>query len=76
MYSFASIKNRLTEHLRVNNQGYFEHLSDAWSFAGRSGLATFGFFVHGILPFTFEHTGSGYIKQVNDEIKEKTSGQD
>lgn len=67
----TTFKNRLNRHLRENNQTYFQHLKDAWSYAGQSGLATLGFFVHGVFPFTFEHTGSGIIRKVDHSIKEK-----
>lgn len=71
MSYLENIKNRATRHLRENEQGYFEHMKDAWSFASRTGLASLGFFVHGILPFTFEHTGSSYVNEVQGEIKQK-----
>lgn len=74
MTSFLSnVEHRLTRHLHENNQTYFEHLRDAWSYAGRSGLATIGFFVHGAFPFLFEHTGSGIIDGVNGDIQSKLS---
>ncbi len=73
MSYMEKIRNRLTRHLRENDQGYFTHMSDAWSFAARSGLASLGFFVHGILPFTFEHSGSGRINKLNKDIEIKMS---
>jgi len=65
--------NRMTRHLQENRQGYFDHLSDAWGYAFHSGMASLAFFVHGLLPFTFEHTGSSLNKRVHDDIERKTN---
>jgi hypothetical protein len=62
---------RLTRHLNENNQTYFEHLRDAWGYSLRSGLAMAFFFVHGLFPFTFEHTGSDLVKEIQDIVDEK-----
>jgi len=46
-------------------------MMDAWKFASRSGLASVGFFVHGVFPFAFEHTGSGLVGELHSDIQEK-----
>ena len=68
---FPYIRYRMTRHLNEAQQSYFEHLSDAWSYAARSGLASLSFFVHGILPFTLEHTGSAQLNSVYSEVSTK-----
>ena len=73
MLFLTPVYDRLTRHLVINHQGYFEHMRDSWGFASRTGLATLGFFVHGILPFTFEHTGSEIVNKLNTEIQAKLS---
>ena len=69
--SFRYLQYRVTRHLNEANQGYFEHLSDSWGYAAKTSLASLSFFVHGLLPFTFEHTGSDHLKAVHDKVASK-----
>jgi len=71
MESLNCLHNRLTRHLRENGQGYFEHARDAWTYGAKSAIASTAFFIHGILPFTFEHTGSEKINGIHQHIKNK-----
>lgn len=71
MNLFNRLHDRLSRHLRENNQGYFEHACDAWGYAGKSALASVSFFIHGIFPFTFEHTGSSHVNNIHQDIKAK-----
>lgn len=50
-----------TKHPNSVGETYIEHLFMALGFAGRMALATFVCFVHALLPFTFEKTGSKMI---------------
>jgi hypothetical protein len=55
---------KFCRHLEENNQNYLDHLKDAWSFAAKSAAASAMLFMHGLLPFTFEHAGSDCIEKV------------
>lgn len=59
------------QHLQENNQSYFQHMKDAFSLAGKSFLATISFFVHGVFPMIFTHTGSDWICDCKNFIEEK-----
>ena len=67
----TSVSNRLTRHLRENNQTYCQHLCDAWGYSFQCFSSAAVFLVHGLLPFTFEHTGSELINNVHDVIAAK-----
>lgn len=57
--------NRLfQDHPNSVGETYTEHWRQAWSFSGQLFLAAFACFVHGLLPFCFERTGSGKIQQL------------
>jgi hypothetical protein len=70
---FHQLYDRLTRHLRENNQGYFEHLKDAWSFSAKAASASALFAIHGIFPFTLEHSGSNKIDCLSTDLHEKLS---
>jgi hypothetical protein len=63
--------NPLNRHLIENNQTYCCHLRDAWYYSLQCGLATITFFIHGIIPFMFEHTGSHTINNLQNIISQK-----
>lgn len=65
------IRYRLTRHLNEAQQGYFEHLSDAWSFAARSGVTSLSFFFHGLFPFALEHSGSSQLSRLHSDVCSK-----
>jgi len=56
------------DHLISNNQTYFEHLYDSWSFCKKSLKASFYFFIHGLIPSVFTHNGSATIILLNEEL--------
>jgi hypothetical protein len=76
MTHFGNTKSKITRHLEKANQGYFEHLADSWGYAMESGVATICFLIHGILPFTFEHTGSKYLNSVHKKVNDKLNSLD
>lgn len=59
------------EHLRENDQNYFAHMKDAWMFSVKTFAASTAFFIHGVFPFAFKHTGSSLVNNVQTFIKKK-----
>jgi hypothetical protein len=59
------------EHLRIANQTYVAHMLDAWTFGFQAFIASLAFFVHGIYPDAFPHTGGNFIKELNHDIQSK-----
>ena len=62
-----------TKHLDDNNQTYFEHIRDSWSYSFRSLKSSIYFFFHGLMPFTFEHAGGDEINELFADIINKRS---
>ena len=58
-------------HLTDVHQTYLEHLSDAWSYALESLMASIYFLIHGLCPDMFVHNGSDTIKRVHVTIEAK-----
>ena len=61
----------MTDHLRKNEQSYWQHMIDSFRFASVAAVAALAFIVHGVLPCTFEHTGSYHIHRLDAEIQTK-----
>lgn len=59
------------KHLTDNNQTYFEHIQDSWSYSYRSLKASVCFFIHGLFPWSFEHDGSDTIFELSSDLDEK-----
>ena len=51
-----------TRHPRSVDETYIEHMGVAWSFAFPMLAAGLACFVHGLLPWMFETTGSRCVK--------------
>lgn len=68
---YKAVKMKFCDHLRVNNQDYLAHAKDALTFSLKSFIASVAFFIHALMPCTFEHTGSHFVSQVHDYIQEK-----
>jgi len=64
---------KFCKHLQENNQDYFVHMRDAWKFSIKSFAASIAFFFHGIMPFTFQHSGGKLVNSVNNTIKQKST---
>jgi len=57
-----------TRHPRSVDETYGQHLAMAWSFAVPMLLGGAACFVHGLLPFLFETTGSRCVKRLHTRI--------
>ena len=55
-------------HLEETGEGYFEHMSHAFSFSRRMIGAGVCCFFHGIFPNAFRKTGSSCIAELHDEM--------
>ena len=60
--------NFLYRHLKRVDESYLEHFGQALSFAAALAVAAAVCFVHALLPFLFEHTGSQIIGRVHDRM--------
>lgn len=59
------------EHPRDNGMTYCQHLNRALTLSGKMIYGSFALFVHGLIPYFFEYTGSNIIKSLNEEIHTK-----
>ena len=57
-----------TDHPASVNETYGEHMAMAGSFGLRLFLASLACFVHALLPFLFEKTGSRMITELHDRM--------
>lgn len=64
----ASLITAFTEHPRSVGENYWEHLAAASGFAGRLFLAAMVCFLHALLPFAFEKTGSRIVTGLYDRM--------
>ena len=62
---------KFCNHLKTNNQDYFEHMKDAWTFGFKSLAASAAFILHGIMPCTFTSCGGKIVDDLNNTIKQK-----
>lgn len=53
-----------TDHPASVDETYFEHMAFAGKFSGKLFLAAFAALIHALLPFLFESTASGIIRQL------------
>ncbi|HSS63455.1 MAG TPA: DUF6356 family protein [Gammaproteobacteria bacterium] len=60
--------NFLTRHLDSVDETYFEHFSHALHFATSLAIAAVACFVHALLPFLFERTGSLLIDRLHQRM--------
>ena len=66
--SLVTIDRFFLAHPRSANQGYFEHMKFAWSFAFTLFKAAGAAFIHGLLPCVFCTSASATIRQLNGEL--------
>ena len=59
------------DHLTNSDLTYFGHMGDAFSFGVRSMIAAVTFFIHGVCPWAFTHSGSGQIGVLNRELSSR-----
>ena len=57
-----------TEHPASVNETYTEHMAMASSFGARLFLGSLACFVHALLPFLFEKTGSSIITELHQRM--------
>lgn len=62
------MQNPFTRHPATVGEGYFEHMGQAFSFAGPMLLAGVACALHGLLPFLFLKTGSTTISRLNGRM--------
>jgi len=62
------VHNPFTRHPATVGEGYFEHLGQAFSFAGPMLLAGLACAAHGLMPFLFLKTGSKTIARLHDRM--------
>lgn len=60
--------NFLTRHLESVDESYFEHFGHALGFAVTLAIAAAVCFLHALLPFLFERTGSRLIARLHDRM--------
>ena len=63
-----SLVHKFTEHPATVGESYGEHVVSAMSFSLAMLRAAFCCAVHGVLPFTFEKTGSQCITSLYERI--------
>ena len=59
---------RLTRHLTDVEEGYFQHMQHALSFAGALLWAALCCLVHALLPFLCEKRGSQLVARLHDRM--------
>lgn len=62
------MKQLFTEHPASVGESYTEHMGMAASFGARMFLASLACFVHALLPFLFERTGSRAITELHERM--------
>lgn len=62
------MSNPFTDHPAAVGESYFEHMGQAFSFAGPMLLAGLACAIHGLLPFAFLKTGSKTIERLHDRM--------
>ncbi|WP_343312700.1 DUF6356 family protein [Brucella sp. BE17] len=59
-----NISRLFTEHPASVDETYFEHMLFAGRFSLKLFLAAFAALIHAILPFLFEKTASGMVREL------------
>lgn len=62
------IRRLFTEHPASVGETYFQHLCAASGFATRMFFGAIACFLHALLPFAFQHTGSDCIESLHDRM--------
>ena len=57
-----------TEHLNSVDENYFQHMLVSFSFSLLMLKGFFVCFIHALLPFCFEKTGSNMIKDMHERM--------
>nr|NIS43783.1 hypothetical protein [Desulfuromonadales bacterium] len=62
------VKELFTEHPASVDETYTEHMAQAAGFGARMFVASLACFVHALLPFLFERTGSKAISELHTRM--------
>jgi len=62
------MRRLFTEHPASVGETYFQHLCAASGFAIRMLFGACACFLHALLPFAFQHTGSDCIESLHDRM--------
>ena len=62
------IRRLFTEHPASVGETYLQHLWAASGFAFRMFLGAIACFLHALLPFAFQHTGSDCIESLHERM--------
>ncbi len=62
------LRRLFTEHPASVGETYFQHLCAATGFSIRMLAGAIACFIHALLPFTFQHTGSGFVAGLYDRM--------
>lgn len=68
-----AIARLFTDHPASVDESYFEHMRFALGFAGKLALAAGAALVHAVLPFMFEKTASGIIRELHGRITNRSN---
>ena len=71
--TLETIQQKFQDHPSKNNMSYKEHMKRAFGLGILSTKAATCFFIHAIIPFVFETTGSETITEINSKLKESAS---
>ncbi len=64
------MSNPFTAHPRAVGESYFEHGLFACRYGAKMTVGDFAAFVHGLMPFLFETTGSRITRELNATLEE------
>lgn len=70
-----SLKEFFTEHLHEAHESYFQHLNFCLYAFSYLFVTAVIILIHGLLPFTFTHTGSSRIERFYFNIKARVQKQ-
>lgn len=68
------IRRLFTEHPASVGETYLQHLCAASGFACRMFFGAMACFLHALLPFAFQHTGSDCIESLHERMVVKRRG--
>jgi hypothetical protein len=68
----AAVIEPFTRHPRAVGETYGQHLAMAWGFAFAMLAGGLACLVHGLLPFTFERTGSQCVQRLHERLSRRS----
>jgi hypothetical protein len=64
------VRNPFTAHPRAVGESYLQHGAFACRYGAKMTLGGLAAFVHGLMPFLFESTGSRITRELNATLEE------